>query len=190
MGAPLKSSLWWGVSPVQWPQNWISNCVKRSKGIFNLVPWKLSVASRNIHMTKINGEQRTTGWSGRRSRRCGARGEEWVNDGGVGAYSRLGVARQGGSPGVVPEVGGVVVVAPVLAQRVARPHCPHHRWPAGVVRQPGVKEMLLLPWNSEETRENFTSKVGFYRTMMQIVWELSEDAVSYFIGVLFKTHKG
>lgn len=56
------------------PQNWISNCGKSSKAIFNLVPWKLSVASRNIHITKINGEKRTTGWSGCCSRRCGARG--------------------------------------------------------------------------------------------------------------------
>ena len=69
-----------------------------------------------------------------------------VNDGWIGTQGRLCVSWDCGCPRcVVGEVGGVVVVAPVLTQRVARPHGTHHRGSAGVVRQPGVEEMLLLP---------------------------------------------
>ena len=68
-----------------------------------------------------------------------------VNDGWIGTQGRLCVSRDCGCPRcVVAEVGGVVVVAPVLTQRVARPHGTNHRGPAGVVRQPGVKEVRLL----------------------------------------------
>ena len=68
-----------------------------------------------------------------------------VYDGWIGTQGRLCVSRECGCPRcVVAEVGGVVVVAPVLTQRVARPHCTNHRRPAGVVGQPGVEEVGLL----------------------------------------------
>ena len=68
-----------------------------------------------------------------------------VNDGWIGTQGRLCVSRDCGCPRcVVAEVGGVVVVAPVLTQRVARTHSTNHRRPAGVVRQPGGEEVRLL----------------------------------------------
>ena len=90
-------------------------------------------------------DQLTWRWRG-----GGGRGQHMVNNRWIGTQGWLCISRDCGCPRCVVacEVGGVVVVAPVLTQRVARPHGTHHRRPAGVVRQPGVKEVRLLTWRN------------------------------------------
>ncbi len=83
------------------------------------------------------------------------RGGLWRHrQGGVGRGERVKDGRAvGGQPGglvghaptPVAQVGGVVGVAPVVGEWVARPHGhAHGGWPAGVVRQAAVEEVLLL----------------------------------------------